>query len=94
VQHFKQNIFKTCTLILLVHISEIAGFDHFGYLPPGKSLWYPTNRRMDGYKNRIERFGGEKNLFPPLTSHHDSFAAQPLTYRNTDYAILAPSLKN
>lgn len=81
------------TLILLVNISEIVGFGHFGYLPPRKSLWYTMNRRMGGSKNRIGRCGGEKNLFPPLKSHHDSFAAQLLTYRNTDYAILVPSLR-
>ena len=85
MQHFEQSIMKTCTLIV--------GFDHFGYLPPRKSLWYRLNRRMDGSKNRIGFFGGEKNLFPPLKRHHDSFAVQPLTYRNTDYAILAPSLR-
>jgi hypothetical protein len=48
---------------------------------------------MDGSKNRIGRFGGEKNLFPALKLHDDSFAAQLLTYRNTDYALLAPKLR-
>ena len=82
-----------CTLKLLIHNSEIIGFDHFGYLPPGKSPWNPTNRRMDESKNRIGRFGREKNLFPPLKSRHDSFAAQLLTFRNTDCALVAPSLR-
>jgi hypothetical protein len=48
---------------------------------------------MDGSKNRIEYFGGEKNLFPPLKLFHDSFAAQLLTYLKTEYTLLALGLR-
>jgi hypothetical protein len=91
LQHFKQSILKTCTLILFVHPSKIVGFDHFGYLAAGKSLLYRLNRWMGGSKSRTGRFGGE-NIFPQLKAHPDSFAAQLLSYRNTDYALLARSL--
>jgi hypothetical protein len=48
---------------------------------------------MDESKSRTGRFGGEKNHFPQLKAPHESFAAQLLTYRNTDYDLLAPSLR-
>jgi len=45
---------------------EVSGQLHASAtLHPGKSPWYPLDRRLGGPQNRSGRGGGEKNSQPP-----------------------------
>jgi hypothetical protein len=49
--------------------------------PPGKSPWYPLNRRLDGSQSRSGRSGEEKNSHP--LSELEPSIIQPVAQRYT-----------
>jgi hypothetical protein len=64
---------------------EVSGQLHApAALPPGKSLWYPLDRRLGGPQSRSGRGGEEKNpQLPPGIEHYnpDRPARSPALYR-------------
>jgi hypothetical protein len=58
-------------------------------LSPGKSPWYPLDRRLGGHQNRSGRGGEEKNSQPRRGSNHRTPIVQPVAQRYTDWAITA-----
>jgi hypothetical protein len=53
-------------------------------LPPGKSLRYPLDRRLDWPQSRSGRCGEEKNLAPVMIRTPD---VQAIARHYTDWAI-------
>jgi hypothetical protein len=57
--------------------------------PPGKSSWYPLDRRLGGPQSRSGHGGKDKNSQPLRESNRWTPIAQPVARRYTDRAITA-----
>jgi hypothetical protein len=68
---------------------EWSASRHGRFIPQGKSLWYPLNRRLGGSQSRSGRGGEEKNSQPRRESNPRIPIVQPVAQRYIDWAITA-----
>jgi hypothetical protein len=73
---------------------EVSGQLHApAALPPGKSPWYPLDRRLGGPQSRSGYGGEEKNSQTPRESNPRTPIVQSVAQRYTDWVITAPDSK-